>query len=349
MQQAQQRETGERISWARALIFGVGFFFLAALLVGQIPSFVNLEMTSSSLIGFEQAMLALAYVSLGGFLVVQVIVMLFDPKPVISPRIFGGLGTIAALLGLVVIAWAVTTNSQFLPTSTTNVASVLGGTLLWFPAGSIDIVALGIFLLFVGLAWMFYAGLAIREQKDPDRRDLGFSPGVRALLTIGTSMLVIFMLAFAFVSPHGLAPLLNPTCPMAALHHCNVFTGLFWANTLYNTFLAIAVIMLLAAFALRLHYLMRPTRKTTMKGLYAVGVNLAPIGMICLLVWFAIYPFIFWLHSLPGLGDYFVVCARKSAIPQSCAFGQEGGDLIGSILTVNGFVILMAAVWAWRT
>jgi hypothetical protein len=43
------------------------------------------------------------------------------------------------------------------------------------------------------------------------------------------------------------------------------------------------------------------------------------------------------------------VCARKSAIPQSCAFAQAGGDLIGSILTTNGFVILMAAVWAWRT
>ena len=349
MQQAQQRETGERISWARALIFGVGFFFVTALLVGQLPSFVNLEMTSASLVGFEQAMLALAFVTLAGFLIIQVIVMLFDPKPVVSPAIFAGLGAIAAILGLAAIGWAVLTNNQFLPTSTMNINSVLGGRFLWFPAGAVDMVALGIFLLFVGLAWMFYAGLAMREQNDPDRRDPGSTPAVRKLTTIGTVMLVLFMLVFSFISPDGLAAQLNPACPEAITSKCGLFTGLFWVNTFYNIFLAIAVILLLGAFALRLHYLMRPTRKTTMAGLYAVGVNLAPIGAICLLAWFAIYPFIGWLHSVPGLGDFFVVCARKSAIPQSCAFGQAGGDLMGSILTTNGFVILMAAVWAWRT
>ncbi|MGH2481903.1 MAG: hypothetical protein ACRDHW_19800, partial [Ktedonobacteraceae bacterium] len=317
MQQTQQRETGERISWARALIFGVGFFFVTALLVGQLPSFVNLEMTSSSLIGFEQAMLALAFVTLAGFLIIQVIVMLFDPKPVVPPAIFAGLGAIATILGLAAIGWAVFTNNQFLPTSTMNINSVLGGRFLWFPAGAVDMVALSIFLLFVGLAWMFYAGLAMREQNDPDRRDLGSTPAVRKLTTIGTVMLVLFMLVFSFISPDGLAAQLNPACPEAITRKCGLFTGLFWVNTFYNVFLAIAVILLLGAFALRLHYLMRPTRKTTMAGLYAVGVNLAPIGALCLLVWFAIYPFIGWLHSVPGLGDFFVVCARKSAIPQS--------------------------------
>lgn len=363
MQQTQQRETGESISWARALIFAVGFFFLAALLVGQIPSFVNLEMTSSSLIGFEQAMLALALVSLGGFLVVQAIVMLFDPKPVVPPGIFAGLGVILAALGAVAIGWAMVTptgdaitrsnpfltNSQFFPTNTTNWNSLLGGKALWFPAGSVDIVALGIFLLFVGLAWLFYGSMAMRERNDPDRRDLGTTRGIRRLLTIGTLMLVVFMLFFAFVSPDGLATAISPTCATAATAACGLFTGLFWVNTAYNLFLAVAVICLLWAFALRLHYLMRPVRKDTMKGLYAVGVNLAPIGMICLAAWFAIYPFVGWLHTVPGLGDYFIVCARKSAIPQSCAFGQEGGDLIGSILTTNGFLILAASVWAWRT
>lgn len=364
MQQAQQRETGESISWARALIFGVGFFFLAALLVGQLPSFVNLEMTSSSLIGFEQAMLALAFVSLGGFLVVQAIVMLFDPKPVVPPVIFQVLGAIGAILGVVAIGWAVVTptgdaitrsnpfltNSQFFPTDITNWNSMLGGKALWFPAGSVDIVALGIFLLFVGLAWLFYGSMAMRERNDPDRRDLGTTPGIRRLLTIGTGMLVIFIFVFAFVSPDGLATLISgKNCATAATAACGLLTGLFWVNTVYNLFLAVAVICLLWAFALRMHYLMRPVRKDTMKGLYAVGVNLAPIGAICLLAWFAIYPFVGWLHSLPGLGDYFTICSRKSAIPQSCSFGQEGGDLIGSILTTNGFLILMAAVWAWKT
>ena len=61
MQQAQQRANGsgvpaqtERISWARSMIFAAGFFFLAALLIGQIPGYINLAMTASSLVGFEQ-------------------------------------------------------------------------------------------------------------------------------------------------------------------------------------------------------------------------------------------------------------------------------------------------------
>ncbi|HXX78100.1 MAG TPA: hypothetical protein VEI53_06405, partial [Ktedonobacteraceae bacterium] len=67
MQQAQQRTNGsgvpapaERISWARSMIFAAGFFFLAALLIGQVPGYINLVMTASSLVGFEQGILALA-------------------------------------------------------------------------------------------------------------------------------------------------------------------------------------------------------------------------------------------------------------------------------------------------
>lgn len=349
MQHTQQREAGERISWARALIYAVGFFFLATLLVGQIPSFINLQMTSSSLVGMEQAMFALALACFGGFLVVQAIVMLFDPKPVVPPFIFTGLGLILAVVGTVLIFWAVITGNQTVPHVTTHWNSILGGTVLWFPENALDLVALGATILFVGVAWMFYSVLAVKEQTNPDRRDPGTTPVIRGLITVGTVMLVAFMLFFAFVSPDGLAKLVDPSCPTAITATCNWSTGLFWVNTVYNLFLVGAIFCTLGAFALRLHYLMRPTRKNTMSGLYAVGVNLAPIGAICLVVWFGLYPFIAWLHGLPGLGPYFTVCARVSAIPQSCGFAQAGGDLIGSILTVNGFAILMAAVWAWRT
>src|SRR5579859_7789034 len=143
MQQTQQREASERISWARALIFAVGFFFLAALLVGQIPSFVNLQMTSSSLVGMEQAMFAIALVCLGGFLIVQAIVMLFDPKPVVTPFVFTGLGAIVAIVGIVLIFWVIITGNQTVPHATTRWNSVLGGTVLWFPANVLDLVALG--------------------------------------------------------------------------------------------------------------------------------------------------------------------------------------------------------------
>ena len=54
MQQVQQREIPERMSWARAMIFGVGFFFLAAILIGQLPSYIFNLMTSD-MVGLEQA------------------------------------------------------------------------------------------------------------------------------------------------------------------------------------------------------------------------------------------------------------------------------------------------------
>lgn len=335
MQQAQQREGGERISWARALIFAVGFFFLSALLIGQLPSFINTEMTSASLVGLEQGLLALAYVCLGGFLVVQAIAMLFDPKPVVPPAIFAVLGLGLSVVGAVVVVWTSFSGNQLFPGKGISWAPIWGGAVLWFPEGVVDLVALGAILLFVGLAWLFYSFLAMREQGNPDRRDLGTTRGIRTMIILATVMLIVFMFLFTFVSNDGLAQALG--VPLGVV------------NGIYNLFLIVTVALTLGAFALRLHYLMRPVRKNTMKALYAVGFNLAPIGVICLVAWFAVYPFIFWLHSLPGLGTFFTVCARKSAIPLSCGFSQEGGNLVGAIVTTAGFSLLIAASLFWKT
>ncbi len=340
MQQVQQRESGERISWARALIFGVGFFYIAALLVGQLPSYVNSEITASSLVGFEQSMLALAYVCLAGFLIIQAIVLLFDPKPVVPPMIFAVLGFILAVGGTVLVFWACATGNQTIPSATTSINSIWGGAFFWLPPNAFDLVALGATIVLVGLAWLFYGVLALGEQRNPDRRDLGTTPTIRLLIGLATVMLIVFTIFFAFVAPDALAAQINPSNPSAAL---------FWVNTFYNLFLAIAVVCILGAFALRLHYLMRPTRKTTMKYLYMVGVNLAPLGILCLVAWAGIYPFTYWLHYLPALGPFFTDCARKTDIPLSCSYSQEGGDLVGAIVTVSGFTIMVAAIWAWRT
>lgn len=335
MQQAQQREGGERISWARALIFAVGFFFLSALLIGQLPSFINTEMTSASLLGLEQGLLALAYVCLGGFLVIQAIAMLFDPKPVVPPAIFSVLGLGLSVVGAALTGWASLTGNQAFPGHGVSWAPIWGGSVLWFPEGVVDLVALGAILLFVGLAWLFYSFLAMREQSNPDRRDPGTTPAIRLLITLATVMLVVFMFLFAFVSSDGLAKALGVSMGVV--------------NTIYNLFLIVAIVFTLGAFALRLHYLMRPVRKNTMKALYGVGFNLAPIGVICLVAWFAAYPFIYWLHFLPGLGEFFTVCARKSAIPLSCGFSQEAGNLVGAIITTAGFGLLIAASLFWKT
>src|SRR5262249_27962890 len=164
----------------------------------------NSELTASSLTGMEQGMLALAFVCLGGFLVVQVIVLLFDPKPLVPPRIVAGLGFILAVIGAVLIFWATSTGNQTFPNARVSWNSIWGGTVLWFPEGAVDLVALGATMVFVGLAWLFYGVMADGEQRNPDRRDLGTTPFIRTLLIIGSVTLIAFMLLFAFVSPAGL-------------------------------------------------------------------------------------------------------------------------------------------------
>src|SRR5258708_13535397 len=117
MQQVQQREIPERISWARAMIFGVGFFFIAAILVGQLPGYIYLQMTAASLVGLEQGPIALPAACLAGFLVIQAIVMLFDPKPVVPPAIFSGLGRPLTLVGVEITLRVLLTGTPPLPST----------------------------------------------------------------------------------------------------------------------------------------------------------------------------------------------------------------------------------------
>jgi hypothetical protein len=343
MQQAQQRTNGtgiavptERISWARAMIFAAGYFFLAALLIGQIPGYINLAMTASSLVGFEQGMLALAVVCLAGFVVIQIVVMLFDPKPVIPPIILSVLGVPIAVAGLAVILWASYTNNQYFPAQDVTWFPLLGGNVLWFPPLSFDLIMLGAAIMGVGIILVFFSILALREQRNPDRSDAGTTLVVRALISIGITFLIVFMLFYMLVSPQS----------FATSHGLSLAV----ANTIYNVFLGIAVICALCAFALRFHYLLRPIRKRTMSGLYLVGIGLAQVGVIFLLAWFLVYPAIAWIHTwtFVGLGSYLTICGRATAVPQSCSFSQQAGYIINAFVTTNFFVLFMAGIAVWK-
>src|SRR5712692_8886646 len=199
MQQATQREQPERISWARAMIFAVGFFFLGAILIGQLPSYINLQMTASSLVGFEQGTLALAAVCLFGFIVIQVIVLLFDPKPVVPPIIFSVLGLPIALVGLALVLWAAFTNNQYFPHADFTWNSVLGGNVLWFQPEAVDFIMVGSVILAAGIAMIFYSILALREQRNPDRSDPGTTPAIRTMIAVGITLLVVFILSYTFM------------------------------------------------------------------------------------------------------------------------------------------------------
>ncbi len=353
MQQTQQQGVPERMSWARAMIFAVGFFFLAALLVGQIPSYINLEMTAASLQGLEIGTFGLGLVCLGAFAIIQVIVLLFDPKPLLPPIIFTGLGTILSLAGLaIVVASSVTgcsatqtTCNQYFPNANSSWNPVLGGKVLWFQPQAVDLVLLGIVILAVGAAMIFYSQLALREQRNPDRRDLGTTPPIRWMIIIGSLLLVVFMVFYTYADVGGLGNKLFPGHPFLGTRVVTLAAGIILGASIFVT---------AGAFALRLHYLMRPVRKRTMSILYAIGaLGLAQLGVILLIAWFVVYPLMAWMHTWViggvGLGDYLTVCARKAFVPGSCSFSQQGGYIVDAILTTNFFVLLLAAVWAWKS
>jgi hypothetical protein len=351
MQHVQQRELPERMSWARAMIFAVGFFFIAVILIGQLPGFIFFKMTEANLAEFERACAALAVVGIGGFAIIQVIMLLFDPKPLVPPAIFTGLGLILTVAGFILSIIVTVTGctaanqdcNQFFPYANTNLFPVLGGKFLWFQIGAVDLSMIGIGVLTVGLAMIFYSVLAMREQRNPDRRDLGATPGVRAMIIAGTLLLVLFLGIYTYVSDQGLASVLFPNHP---------FFGLRLIDLVANIVLGAALILTLGSFALRFHYLMRPVRKKVMSQVYIVGaIGLAQTGVIGLLAWIATYPLLAWMHTWTfiGLNSYLTVCALASNIPGSCTFSQQAGYIVDAIITTNFLVLLLAAVWAWRS
>lgn len=351
MQQVQQRELPERISWARAIIFATGFFFISVMLIGQIPGYIYNEFTAASLRGLEQGTFALAVVCLAGFVVIQVIVTLFDPKPLVPPIGLSLLGIILSVVGFALSIWATVTGcsptqpncNQFFPTMATSVSPLLGGKFLWFQPEAVDFLMVGLAILGVGLAMIFYSVLAIREQSNPDRRDLGTTPGIRWMMVLGIFLLILFLLFSLLFDPAGLAKAWFPRNP---------FLGRKVVDLAGSIILGAAVFLTFGAFLLRLHYLMRPVRKRTMAGLYAFGaLGLGQLGAMFLLIWLLAYPAITWIHSWSfiGLGTFLTVCSKPADVPASCSFSGQAGYLITAIVTMNFFVLLMAAVWAWKS
>ncbi len=355
MQQVQQRELTERMSWARALIFAAGFFLISAILVGQLPSVVYADMTAATLVSFEQLCLSVGVVCLAGFAIVQVIMLLFDPKPVVPPTILTGLGAILSLGGLALAIWSTTTGclpnknpalvvcNQYFPQETTNVLPLLGGKFLWFQPESIDLLMISLALLGVGLAMVFYSVLALREQRNPDRRDLGTTPAIRWMIVGSVLLLIVFVLAYSFNDPAAFGKQLFPARP---------FVGYRAVLLGYTIVLGSAILLALAAFALRLHYLLRPVRKRVMAPLYMVGaLGLAQTGAIFIVLWLIAYPLLALIHpwTFIGLGNFLTVCSRETAIPASCSFSQDAGYIVDTIVTMGFFTAVIAAIWAWKS
>jgi len=351
----------ERISWARAMVFAVGYFFLSAILIGQLPSTVYAYMTASTLSNFEQLCLGTGVVCIASFVVILVIMLLFDPNHLMQPTIFVGLGVILALGGLALAIWSTTTGcapatrdangvfqygavtcNQYFPSASTSILPLLGGRFLWFQPQAIDLSMFGLVAVGVGLAMAFYGNLALGELRNPDRRDLGTTPAIRWMIIGSILLLMLFLFIY---KANGFAAVSSSIFPH------NPFYAFKLSQLIISVLLGIAVIMGLGAFALRLHYLMRPIRKKTMSILYMVGaIGLAQTGALFIVLWIVAYPLLALIHpwTFIGLGHFLTVCSTTE-IPASCSYSQDAGYLMDTIVTSNFFLVVMAAIWAWKS
>src|SRR5260370_14877382 len=97
------REHERPMSWARAISIATGFFFVTAILTGQLPGYVFTTSTLSTLAQFEQGMLDLALLAIGIGVLCFEISFLYDPKPLIPWILFAVLGLGATAVGLFLV------------------------------------------------------------------------------------------------------------------------------------------------------------------------------------------------------------------------------------------------------
>ncbi len=196
---------------------------------------------------------------------------------------------------------------------------------------------------------VFYSVLAIGEQRNPDRSDRGTTPAIRGMIIASIMLLILFILFYTLVNDQGLAYVINPAQVNRFISSTSPTQLII--DTILDCVLGLAIFLALGALALRLHYLMRPVRKRTMAPLYGVGaLGLAQTGAIVLILWFVMYPLIAWVYSWSfiGLGGFLTICSKASAIPQSCFWSPQAGYIIDAVVTVNGFALLMAAIYFWN-
>ena len=154
---APLREHEKPMSWARAIVIATGFFFITAILIGQIPSYVFTVSTLATLTSFEQGFLALGLLSLGMGLVALEISFLYDPKPIIPWPLFAVVGLGIGAVGRPFSSWLACTGAvpQFLPTAQDGYYI----TSFWFQPNSIDLISVGLVALITGLGMFFVAVL----------------------------------------------------------------------------------------------------------------------------------------------------------------------------------------------
>jgi hypothetical protein len=342
------REHDKPMSWSRAVVIAVGFFFVTGILLGQLPSFIFTVSTLSTLTRMEQSFLDMGLLALGIGLMCFTVSFLYDPRPVLPWPLFFLGGAALVLVGLYMLyqvrlgihagGW-----SEYLPNvfhdKKGNVSywpSDNPGYLFhpaWFQPQSIDLSAVGMIALLTGFG---IASLAALNPLVLSGRLLGPIRDLLVRLSIGLAIVVaalwLTINTFAGKAPEGIVP-------------ADGDRGGFM-----NVLLFIGLVLALFGLEVWLLPVMTANRQQFMPAVYLHGV-VGLIGMIAvplLVIWAVLYPLVNLIHSA-DTGQFFVQCSQKTEIPGSCTFTPFTGQVICAIVFTNLFAILIAAIFFWST
>lgn len=348
------REHEKPMSWSRAVVIAVGFFFVTGILLGQLPSFIYTVSTLSTLARMEQSFLDMALLAVGIGLMCFTISFLYDPRPVLPWPLFFVGGLALAAIGLFMLyqvrvgihATGITGGTgwaEYLPDKFTDSK---GGVTYWpsgnpgylfhpawFQPQSIDLSAIGIIALLTGLGLMSLAAL---NPLVLSGRLLGPMRDLLVRLSIGLAIVIaalwLTINTFAGKAPEGITP-------------TDGDQGGF-----INILLFIGLVLALFGLELWLLPVMTANRQQFMPGVYLHGV-VGLIGMVAapmLVIWAVLYPLVNLIHTADTT-QFFVQCSQKTEIPGSCTFTPFTGQVICAIVFTNLFALLIAGLYFWST
>jgi len=353
-----QREHEKPMSWARATLIAIGFFFVTAILLGQVPSYIFNIATNAKLALMEQGFLDLGLLSIGLGVLALEISLLYDPKPLIPWPLFALLGAAITAVGAYLL-YMVTFGGwhEFLPDAVTTITTVGGKQVInttywpnagqgylfnpiWFQPGSIDILSIGELGLLIGLGMLFIAVLnpfVLSGRLMGPVRDLIVRVCIAAALAIVAAWLTIYTFAPA---------ILDTSYVKAGGSTLNGFVK----GSISNGLLFLALSLALLALLVWLLPVMVSARQQFMPGVYLHGVVglLGNVGVPLLLVWALVYPVVFAIHNVDSQ-QFWVQCSELNNVPGSCTFTPFTGYIICAIVFSVPFGLLIAGLYFWST
>lgn len=344
---APTREYEKPMSWARAVAMAFGIFFLAAILLGQIPSYFFTISTLAKLTRMEQGFLDLGLLSVGLGAIALEIAMLYDPRPLIPWPLFAVVGAaIAAIGGYFELQVFTGTWHEYLPDAITtsrvvNGAQVVSTTYwpnpnqswllnpIWLQPQGIDLKAIGLLGMVIGLGMLVIALLTpsiLSGRIFGPARDLI----VRSAMSVSIALIAVWLTIYTF-APAAFDP-----------------TGA--AGVVGNILLFIAMVSALLALVVWLLPIMTRNRQQFMPGSYLHGVIglLGNIGVPLLVLWAVAYPLVYVIHQADP-SQFWVQCAQKTQVPASCTFTPFTGYIICAIVFSIPFGLMMAGLYFWST